>query len=216
MIYTCPTPLPDVPNMACEIKYGQIQKIAFQRIGQRFSLNDIQTLSAWTAFADAVDVSKLVVTPYVEAPTVDGGDELAFGGGNNTLDGIKTVMGINPVGMSFVLRNYPQTLIAALKHLMTYRDLACYFFNNAGQVLALRDGGFFYPIPIRAFFVGDLQLHGLEQPSSNIMSFSFKANYSDKLAIAKPDFNPITDIKNADHYIGDGSFGLAFDYSYAI
>ena len=97
MIYSCPTPLPDVPNMTCEIRYGQIQKIAFQRIGQRFSLNDIHNLSAWTAFADAVDISKLVVTPYVEAPTVDGGDELAFGGGNNTLDGIKTVMGINPV-----------------------------------------------------------------------------------------------------------------------
>ena len=33
----CPTNLPPIPNMTCGIRYGQVQKIAFTRIGNLFS-----------------------------------------------------------------------------------------------------------------------------------------------------------------------------------
>ena len=157
-----------------------------------------------------------MVTPYVEAPTMEGGDEKTFGGGNATLDGIIMVLGSQPIRMSFALRNYPQTIISALKTLMKIKDLGVFLFNDNGGIICLQEGDTYLPIPIRALFVGDLILSGRTQPDRNTMKFSFKSNYSDKLVVVKPDFSPINDLANIDVHIGDGSFSLAFNPSYDI
>ena len=204
--------------MTCGIRYGQVQKIAFTRIGNLFSnsSNPITDLASWTAFLSAEDSTKIVVTPYVEAPTMEGGDEKTFGGGNATLDGIIMVLGSEPIRMSFALRNYPQTIISALKVLTKIKDLGVFLFNDNGGIICLQEGGTYLPIPIRALFVGDLILSGRTQPDRNTMKFSFKSNYSDKLVVVKPDFSPINDLANIDVHIGDGSFSLAFNPSYDI
>ena len=169
--------------MTCGIRYGQVQKIAFTRIGNLFSnsSNPITDLASWTAFLSAEDSTKIVVTPYVEAPTMEGGDEKTFGGGNTTLDGIIMVLGSQPIRMSFDLRNYPQTIISALKILTKIRDLGVFLFNDNGGIICLQEGGTYKPIPISALFVGDLILSGRVQPDRNTMKFSFRSNYSDKL-----------------------------------
>ena len=204
--------------MTCGIRYGQVQKIAFTRIGNLFSnsSNPITDLASWTAFLSAEDSTKIVVTPYVEAPTMEGGDEKTFGGGNTTLDGIIMVLGSQPIRMSFALRNYPQTIISALKTLMKIKDLGVFLFNDNGGIICLQEGDTYQPIPIRALFVGDLILSGRIQPDRNTMKFSFKSNYSDKLVVVKPDFSPINDLANIDVHIGDGSFSSAFNPSYDI
>ena len=214
----CPTNLPPIPNMTCGIRYGQVQKIAFTRIGNLFSnsSNPITDLASWTAFLSAEDSTKIVVTPYVEAPTMEGGDEKTFGGGNATLDGIIMVLGSQPIRMSFALRNYPQTIISALKILTKIKDLGVFLFNDNGGIICLQEGGTYLPIPIRALFVGDLILSGRTQPDRNTMKFSFKSNYSDKLVVVKPNFSPVNDLANIDVHIGDGSFSLAFNPSYDI
>lgn len=213
----CPTNLPPIPNMTCGIRYGQVQKVAFTRVGNLFSnANPITDLASWTAFLAAEDSTKIVVTPYVEAPTMEGGDEKTFGGGNTTLDGIIMVLGSQPIRMSFALRNYPQTIISALKILMKIKDLGVFLFNDNGGIICLQEGGTYLPIPIRALFVGDLILSGRTQPDRNTMKFSFKSNYSDKLVVVKPDFSPINDLANIDVHIGDGSFASAFNPSYDI
>lgn len=203
--------------MTCGIRYGQVQKVAFTRVGNLFSnANPITDLASWTAFLAAEDSTKIVITPYVEAPTMEGGDEKTFGGGNATLDGIIMVLGSQPIRMSFALRNYPQTIISALKVLMRIKDLGVFLFNDNGGIICLQEGGTYLPIPIRALFVGDLILSGRTQPDRNTMKFSFKSNYSDKLVVVKPDFSPINDLANIDVHIGDGSFSLAFNPSYDI
>ncbi len=204
--------------MTCGIRYGQVQKIAFTRIGNLFSnsSNPITDLASWTAFLSAEDSTKIVVTPYVEAPTMEGGDEKTFGGGNTTLDGIIMVLGSQPIRMSFALRNYPQTIISALKILTKIKDLGVFLFNDNGGIICLQEGGTYLPIPIRALFVGDLILSGRTQPDRNTMKFSFKSNYSDKLVVVKPNFSPVNDLANIDVHIGDGSFSLAFNPSYDI
>ena len=213
----CPTNLPPIPNMTCGIRYGQVQKVAFTRVGNLFSnANPITDLASWTAFLSAEDSTKIVVTPYVEAPTMEGGDEKTFGGGNTTLDGIIMVLGSQPIRMSFALRNYPQTIISALKILMKIKDLGVFLFNDNGGIICLQEGGTYQPIPIRALFVGDLILSGRIQPDRNTMKFSFKSNYSDKLVVVKPNFSPVNDLANIDIHIGDGSFALAFNPSYDI
>ena len=213
----CPTNLPPIPNMTCGIRYGQVQKVAFTRVGNLFSnANPITDLASWTAFLAAEDSTKIVVTPYVEAPTMEGGDEKTFGGGNATLDGIIMVLGSQPIRMSFALRNYPQAIISALKVLTKIKDLGVFLFNDNGGIICLQEGDTYQPIPIRALFVGDLILSGRTQPDRNTMKFSFKSNYSDKLVVVKPDFSPINDLANIDVHIGDGSFSLAFNPSYDI
>ena len=204
--------------MTCGIRYGQVQKIAFTRIGNLFSdsSNPITELASWSAFLAAEDSTKIVVTPYVEAPTMEGGDEKTFGGGNATLDGIIMVLGSQPIRMSFALRNYPQAIISALKVLTKIKDLGVFLFNDNGGIICLQEGDTYQPIPIRALFVGDLILSGRTQPDRNTMKFSFKSNYSDKLVVVKPDFSPINDLANIDVHIGDGSFSLAFNPSYDI
>ena len=204
--------------MTCGIRYGQVQKIAFTRIGNIFSnsSNPITDLASWTAFLSAEDSTKIVVTPYVEAPTMEGGDEKTFGGGNTTLDGIIMVLGSEPIRMSFALRNYPQAIISALKVLTKIKDLGVFLFNDNGGIICLQEGGTYLPIPIRALFVGDLILSGRTQPDRNTMKFSFKSNYSDKLVVVKPNFSPVNDLANIDVHIGDGSFASAFNPSYDI
>ena len=204
--------------MTCGIRYGQVQKIAFTRIGNLFSdsSNPITELASWSAFLAAEDSTKIVVTPYVEAPTMEGGDEKTFGGGNATLDGIIMVLGSQPIRMSFALRNYPQAIISALKILMKIKDLGVFLFNDNGGIICLQEGDTYQPIPIRALFVGDLILSGRIQPDRNTMKFSFKSNYSDKLVVVKPNFSPVNDLANIDVHIGDGSFSLAFNPSYDI
>ena len=208
-VCTCPvgTALPAVPNSSCPQDFGQIQKIAFQRVFTSGTTKNsfttaaaIALLASWTDKLIASDGTKVVISPYVEAPASDGGDAITFGGGNDTPGGIVKTIGRNPVTMTFELRQMTQNVISALKSL-SCENIGVYFFNGDGQIMALKDESVattFYPIPIKNLFVSDLKLNGLDTPDSNTLSFSFEPNWSDNAAIVTPtDFNPLTDIANS-------------------
>ena len=204
---SCPAgaALPAVPNASCPQDFGQVQKIIFQRIfktaGTKNSFTssaDIKQLSSWTALFSASDGTKCVITPYVEAPTSDGGDAITFGGGNDTVGGTTKVIGRNPVNMSFVMRQMTQDVIKALKGLQCEDELGVYLVNGDGQILALSSADNEYtPIPIRSLFISDLKLMGLDNPDENALSFSFLPNWSDDVKVVTPDFNPLTDLSNS-------------------
>ena len=204
---SCPAgaALPAVPNASCPQDWGQTQKIIFQRIfktaGTKNSFtssSDIKQLSSWTALFSASDGTKCVITPYVEAPTSDGGDAITFGGGNDTVGGTTKVIGRNPVNMSFVMRQMTQDVIKALKGLQCEDELGVYLVNGDGQILALSSADNTYtPIPIRSLFISDLKLMGLDNPDENSLSFSFLPNWSDDAKVVTPDFNPLTDLSNS-------------------
>ena len=204
---SCPAgaALPQIPNASCPQDWGQTQKIIFQRIfktaGTKNSFTsstDIKQLSSWTALFSASDGTKCVITPYVEAPTSDGGDAITFGGGNDTVGGTTKVIGRNPVNMSFVIRQMTQDVIKALKGLQCEDELGVYLVNGDGQILALSSAENTYtPIPIRSLFISDLKLMGLDNPDENSLSFSFLPNWSDDAKVVTPDFNPLTDLSNS-------------------
>ena len=204
---SCPAgiALPAVPNASCPQDWGQTQKIIFQRIfktaGTKNSFtssSDIKQLSSWTALFSASDGTKCVITPYVEAPTSDGGDAITFGGGNDTVGGTTKVIGRNPVNMSFVMRQMTQDVIKALKGLQCEDELGVYLVNGDGQILALSSADNEYtPIPIRSLFISDLKLMGLDNPDENALSFSFLPNWSDDAKVVTPEFNPLTDLSNS-------------------
>lgn len=197
--------IPSVPNATCPQDFGQIQKIIFQRIfasgttKNSMSKANAATLAAWTALFSANDGTKAVITPYVEAPTPDGGDAITYGGGNDTVGGVVKVIGTNPTNMTFALRQIVQSIAKALKALMCELNMGVYFVNGDGQIMGKEvSEGNFGPIPIQTLFVGDLKLNGLETPDENALSFSLPANWSDDVAIITPsDFNPLTDLANA-------------------
>lgn len=209
-ICKCPasTALADIPAVTCTESFGQIQKVAFQRIYSSGTTKNSFTAAAaidkkasWTALTSAADSTKIVLSPYIQAPTSEPGAARTFGGGNETLGGVEEVIGREPTTFSAVLRRIPQNVIKALKELQceSWADnLGVYLFDDNGNIEALQDEATpttYYPIPIRALFIGDKNHGGLEEPDSNAISWSFLPNYSDNLAIIAPDdFNPLTDL----------------------
>lgn len=209
MICTCPaaTALTTITAVTCPENFGQIQKVAFQRLTASgvknafTTTNPIATLASWTTFKAAADSTKIVVSPYINAPTVEAGEARTFGGGNDTLGGIEEILGASPTSFSAVLRKMPSATIRDLKKLMCEADagnLGVYLFDENGMIGAIQDSAVlttYYPIPVRSLFVGDKSLGGFEAPDSNAISWSFLPDWSDYLAkVAPSDFNPLTDL----------------------
>lgn len=211
-MFTCKCPagaaLPNIPTVDCAETFGQIQKVAFQRLtndaGAKNSFTSaaaITLLASWTPKLTAADSTKIVISPYIQAPTQEAGAARTFGGGNETLGGVEDIIGREPNAFTGVMRKIPQAVIKAMKELQCESwgdNLGVYLFDENGAIEAIEDettAGRYYPIPIRSLFIGDKSHGGLEAPDSNAISWSFLPNYSDDLKIVVPDFNPLTDLK---------------------
>lgn len=212
MSLTCQCPaaaaITTIPVVACAENFGQIQKIAFQRlkladgtINSFTSSASILLKASWTAKMALTTGGKIVISPYIEAPTSEPGAARTFGGGNDTLGGVEEIIGAEPTAFSAVLRRVPQNVIKIMKELMCEAaagNLGVYLFNENGQIEAIQDGTTpttYYPIPIRALFVSDKGHGGLENPDYNNISWQFAPNFSDGLVIVTPtDFNPLNDL----------------------
>ena len=213
MICKCPagTALPDIPVSNCPESFGQIQKVAFQRLykstGEKNSFTTTEGIgkkASWTPLLSADDDTKIVISPYIQAPTAEAGAARTFGGGNETLGGVEEIVGREPTPFTGVMRKLPQKIIKALKELQCESwgdNLGVYLFDENGAIGAIQDAKTattHYPIPIRSLFIGDKTLGGYEAPDSNNIQWAFLPNWSDDLAIIVPeDFNPLTDLKAA-------------------
>lgn len=144
---------------------------------------------------------KIVISPYIQAPTVEPGAARTFGGGNETLGGVEMVIGREPTPFTGVMRAVPQSIIKIMKELQCEavgENLGVFLFDENGAIAAIEDtvtAGTYYPIPIRSLFISDKGFGGLEAPDVNNIQWSFLPNYSDNLKIVMPsDFNPLTDL----------------------
>ena len=97
-ICNCPNPtsLGAIPEANCSEGFGQLQKVIFQRLksangkyNEFSSTKPITKLASLTALLSANDDTKIVVSPYLQAPTTEAGAARTFGGGNETLGGIE-------------------------------------------------------------------------------------------------------------------------------
>lgn len=201
--------MPDIPVSNCPESFGQIQKVAFQRLykstGEKNSFKTdagIEKKASWTPLLSADDDTKIVISPYIQAPTAEAGAARTFGGGNETLGGLEEIVGRESTPFTGVMRKLPQKIIKALKELQCESwgdNLGVYLFDENGAIGAIQDAKTattHYPIPIRSLFIGDKTLGGYEAPDSNNIQWVFLPNWSDDLAIIVPqDFNPLTDLK---------------------
>jgi hypothetical protein len=210
--------LSTIPAVTCVESFGQIQKVAFMRLKKADgtvnsfvdgSSTGIDKLAAWTAKMALTDGGKVVISPYIQAPTSEAGEARTFGGGNETLGGVELVIGRNPTSFSGVFRAVPQAIIKVIKELQCEAqadNLGVILFDENGNIEAIKQSVTAegtttvscLPIPIRSLFVSDKTHGGLEAPDSNNISWTFLPNFSDDLAIVAPsDFNPLTDLKPA-------------------
>ena len=205
MICKCPigAALPDIPAVTCPETFGQIQKVAFVRMyktdgtkNKFVTASDIKLKASWTPLLMAADDTKVIISPYIQAPTAEAGAARTFGGGNDTLGGIEEIIGREATPFTGVIRKAPQTVIKALKDLQC-ENVGVFLFDENGAIGAIAGTteGDYFPIPIRSFFVGDKTLGGFEAPDSNAIQWSFLPNWSDDLKLIAPtDFNPLTDL----------------------
>lgn len=210
LVCNCPlgASLPDVPLYDCPESFGQLQKVVFQRLesaaGKKNAFvkseSDITKKASWTALLEAEDGTKVVVSPYITAPTTEVGAARTYGGGNDTVGGVEINIGREPTAFSGTLLQEHQSTIKALKELQCEGSLGIYLIDENGEIGAIADNpdepANYYPIPIYGLFVGDKNLGGLEAPDSNAISWKFMPNWSDNLVRVKPeDFNALTDLK---------------------
>lgn len=210
LICQCPAAaaITTIPAVTCPENFGQIQKVAFQRLKQAdgtknsfTSSSSISLLASWTALLAATNGTKVVISPYINAPADSGGDARRSGGGNENLGGIPEVLGGNPVQFDGQFRGVPQSVIKVIKELeceANAGNLGVYLFDENGKIEAIKDkttATTHYPIPIRSLFVGS-KIHGnFDAKDSNAVSWMYPDNYSDQLVIITPtDFNPLTDL----------------------
>ena len=210
LICQCPAAaaITTIPAVACAENFGQIQKVAFQRLvkadGTKNSFTNAASIllkASWTALLAATDGSKIVVSPYINAPADSGGDARMTSGGNDDLGGIAQVLGGNPVQFDGQLRAIPQKVIKVMKELQCEAqagNLGVFLFDENGKIEALQDATTqttYYPIPIRGLFIGS-KIHGnFDAKDYNAIQWSYPDNYSNDLAIVSPtDFNPLTDL----------------------
>lgn len=209
LICQCPAAaaIATIPNVTCPENFGQIQKVAFQRLrkadgtANKFTSEaSILLKASWAALMTAADGSKIVISPYINAPADSGGDARLTSGGNDDLGGIPTVLGGNPVQFDGSLRSIPQSVIKTMKELeceAAADNLGVFLFDENGKIEAVKGAtdGDYSPIPIRALFIGS-KIHGnYDAKDSNAISWQYPDNYSDDLVILSPtDFNPLTDL----------------------
>ena len=210
LVCQCPaaTAITTIPNVTCPENFGQIQKVAFQRLykadGTRNSFTSTAAITlkaSWTAQMSVNDGGKIVISPYINAPADSGGDARMTSGGNDDLGGVPEVLGGNPVQFDGQIRSVAQSVIKVMKELQCEANagnLGIFLFDENGKIEALQDpdtATTYYPIPIRSLFVGS-KIHGnYEAKDANNISWQYPDNYSDDLAIVTPsDFNPLTDL----------------------
>lgn len=203
---------------ACKSSFGQIQRLAFQRVFKAetsgVSKNGfpstgtgaITAKTSWTANLAADDDTKITVSPYINNPETEPGAARTFGGDNQTRGGIPMVIGREPTAFTAAFYEEDQEVMAAMKD-YACEEVGVYLFDEFGNIGCIAETTTsgstttttYHPIPIQQLFVGDLDLGGYAEPDSNALSFNFLPNWSDNIAIVKAntlDFNPLTDIDN--------------------
>lgn len=95
-------------------------------------VNGIETESSWTALPDAVDDTKVVITPRLEEVNFNDSDDLDD---SENEDGAPFAVGSGPQQVTAMIRNPSAAQYSALKSLMDdYRDISLYRVDNNGKI----------------------------------------------------------------------------------
>lgn len=206
----CPpaTALPSVSIQACYEDLGQIQRLLFQRkYSSGTTLNSFtiatanpNVLASWTPLLGAADGTKVIQTPYIQAPESTAGEPVTFGGGNDTVGGIEQIVAVDPTTFGAQFHRRSQIEIDNMKDLQC-EVLSVYFVDEHSRIIGLADDNASattfrgFPVAEGTFFIGDKAFGGRVQPDMNALRFQLLANWSDNLYVVTPtDFDPLDNL----------------------
>lgn len=190
-------------NDDCREALAQIQKAVFQKVFStgttKNAIADPTLLASWTPLLSAVDNTKVVQTPYLNAPVSEAGEARVFGGGNETRNGIEIIIGSDPSSFEAMFYDQKQNTIEALKTYREKSNVGVWLVDENGDIGCLADDldtpTTYFPIPIQSFFVGDKKFGNYDEPDMNAIMWKFAQNWSDKFTVIRPtDFNALTDL----------------------
>ena len=196
-------PIADIPICDGNEALNQIQKLILQKVfssgSTKNTIADPTLLASWTPLLAATDNTKVVQTPYINAPDSSAGEARTFGGGNQTRNGITKIKGRNPSSFEGMFYEERQDTIEALKKYQDKTGMGIWIVDENGDIGCLADDvanpTTYYPIPIEALFIGDKAFGNFEDVDSNMISFELAPNWSDKFTVVRPsDFNALTDL----------------------
>ena len=209
----CPAPssMTAISEVDCGVDFKQIQRLAFQRVGDTFDATaatptDIKTLSAWQAKIAAVDSTKIVLTPFIGGdPVITPGTAITNGGGDNsTLNGAEELNGSNPSVFTAVFKSLPAKTIRELKALSCegVNKLVVYFVAQGGRIIASEvtagTPDVYTGMPVEGqVFISDRGNNGFGTKDTVAIQFSMTSGWSDTAEPVTPSFSALTDLLTA-------------------
>lgn len=200
---TCPLPtaLTTVPYARNCAVFGKDARWAFQRRDDANNLfvdatNDIETEASWTALPDAVDGTKVVITPLLEEVDFPEPDILED---SENFDGAPFAVTAGPQKVSGVMRNPSAAQVAALRVLACEENLTLYRIDANGNFGARLVGSDHLGIIISP---GTFVLRGPYRGTGRVdvykvrIEFYLPYNWYDTFDIVAPaaGFDPLTEI----------------------
>ena len=197
---TDPQVLPDIIDTTCHVDLGQIQKIVFQKAGNAFASEAAIILIAnWTPLLTAEDATKAQTTPFLTNIEIAAGGFVEVGGGNDSIDGVTSIAGENPVTLTALAKSTNQDSIVSMRALQCFKDLTVYFVLQNDCILARNTGGLGlpegFPVSAGTLAVGALENLGFGTLDQNQLQFAMPADWADDAKQYVPtDFDAKTDL----------------------
>ena len=202
--YLCPLPasIANLSPLVCPEHFGQITRIAFQRIGTPFpaaagAAGDIDLLASWVALLSASDGTKIQAAPINENFVLPVSEAIEEGGDDNsTAFGQVLVVGSGQVKPTGRYRGLTGQILKQLKQFISesaiFGQLGVYLFNEHGQIICSNLSGTEHgPIPITSYFISSIGSEGFNTHNMVNFQWSMLSNWSDDIKIVTPvDFNP--------------------------
>jgi hypothetical protein len=191
-----PTELVCIPPQNCPVKWGQIQKMAFQRragVAAFDTMNVITAQASWVAAMAAGGAGRVIVSPFINNFVIPNG-EVTYDGGdtNETLNGVAIYKGNAPVTVTGFLANASPEVVKTFRKLSVFSqatglsDLEAFLFNERGDIICRNLGTEAAPeyrgIPIYNLGVGTVGTAGLGANNQNNISFQLVGAWDENLA----------------------------------
>lgn len=201
---------PDITIPLCLEQFGQVAKIAGQRVRQAdgtrnkfvVATNDIKLLASWTPLLTSATDTKIQVTPKVHGVNGEAGEIIEDGGGDDTVGGVPITVGIDRSEFNGVFIQQPASVIRDLKGWQSEVAFGHYLINKDGYIGCLADDTEtpteYYPIPASSWVIRDKQFGGFTSYDRHDVRWYYEPNWSDNFVVVKPtDFNGLTDLLNS-------------------
>lgn len=198
LLIQCPLPaaINNLSKLDCAVNFGQIVRVAFQRVGTPFV--DITNETEWDTKLTAVDDTKVQITTFCENVLIPQSEAITEGGDDNTtLFGQALVVGKGQITVTGRFRGLDsdgkRELDPYLSEASVYNNIGVYLINEFGQIIAADPSGTGavtgQPFPIQSFFISDVGSEGFNTNNFNNFQWNFISGWADFFYVYQPTFD---------------------------